>query len=200
MATMDSTKTYSHCWVLRDVQLMPRYHAKLFVVVGGIMQNRKGSIELFCKNRSNNLVREGHFGEGYLLVGAGIDLWGEAIRATNDKDEAADTAIHTFLKPLSILNGAKLGALLIEQDNAVGVVDKAEDSLALGGFLLRFGEVFGVADVGKICDVKLVIEVDAFSVHIHKSSNLLHIGLADNYKFYIHNSISNAFLTMWCIS
>ena len=197
---MDSTKTYSHCWVLRDVQLMPRYHAKLLVVVWGVVQNRKGSIELLCKNCSNNLVREGHFGEGYLLVGAGIDLWGEAIRATDDKDEAADAAIHTFLKPLSILNGAKLGALLIEQDNAVGVVDKAEDSLALGGFLLRFGEVFGVADVGKICDVKLVIEVDAFGVHIHKGSNLLHIGLADNYKFYIHNSISNAFLTMWCIS
>ena len=179
---------------------MPRYHAKLFVVVGGVVQYGKGSIELFCKNRSNNLVREGHFGEGYLLVGAGIDLWGEAIRATDDKDEAADAAIHTFLEPISILNGAKFGALLIEQDNAVGVVDKAEDSLALGGFLLRFGEVFGVADVGEICDVKLVIEVNAFGVHIHKGSNLLHIGLADNYKFYIHNSISNAFLTMWCIS
>ena len=26
---MDSTKAYSHCWVLRDVRLMPRYHDKL---------------------------------------------------------------------------------------------------------------------------------------------------------------------------
>ena len=170
---MDSTKTYSHCWVLRDVQLMPRYHAKLLVVVGRVVQNRKGSIELLGKDSTNNLVREGHFGEGYLLVGAGIDVRGEAIRATDDKDEAFDAAIHTFLEPLGVLNGAKFGALLIEQDNAVGVIYKAEDSLALGCFLLRLGEVFGVANIGYVCDIEAVIEVYALGVHIHKCADLL---------------------------
>lgn len=152
---------------------MRTFHAKLLVVVGRVVQYREGSIELFCKDRTNDLVREGHFGEGYLLVGAGIDIRGEAIRATDDKDEAFDAAIHTFLEPLGILNRAKLGALLIKQDNAVGVIYKAEDSLALGCFLLRLGEVFGVANIGYVCDIEAVIEVYALGVHIHKCADLL---------------------------
>ena len=58
-------------------------------------------------------MREGHFGEGDLLVGAGIDRLGEAVGTANNKDEAFDTAIHTLLEPLGILDGAELGALFV---------------------------------------------------------------------------------------
>lgn len=145
---------------------------KSFVVVWGVVQYGKCPIELLCKNCAYNLVREGHLGEGYLLVRASIDLGAEAVGATNDEDEAFYTAIHTFLEPVGILDRAELRALFIEQNNAVGLVEQAEDSLALGGFLLRLGEVFGVTNVGYVCDIEAVIEVYALGIHIYKRGDL----------------------------
>ena len=86
----------------------PTITIKLFVVVRGIVDNRKGSVELFGKYRSDDLVREGHLGEGYLLVGTRVDLRAKAIGATDNKDEAFNAAIHSLLEPLGILDRTKL--------------------------------------------------------------------------------------------
>ena len=86
----------------------PTITIKLFVVVRGIVDNRKGSVELLGKYRPYDLVREGHLGEGYLLVGARVDLRTKAVGATDNKDEAFNAAIHSLLEPLGILDRTKL--------------------------------------------------------------------------------------------
>ena len=40
----------------------------LFVVVGRVINNRKRSVKLFGKDGADDLMGEGHLGEGYLLV------------------------------------------------------------------------------------------------------------------------------------
>ena len=80
----------------------------LFVVVGRVINNRKRSIELLGKYGADDLVREGHLREGYLLVGARVDLGAKAIGATDNKDEAFNTTIHSLLEPLGILDRTKL--------------------------------------------------------------------------------------------
>lgn len=157
------------------------------MVVGFVLKDGEGSVELLGEDCSHYLVRKGHLRQRNLAIGALVDSIREAIRATDNKDQALDTRRHTTLQDLGELYGAVLRAVLVEEREVVGVADKAQDSLALEAFLLRLREFAGVADVGEGGDGKTHIVVYALGIHSHKGLYLLHIGFADDDKFYVHN-------------
>ena len=59
------------------------------VVVGFVVENGEGTVELLGEDEADHLVGEGHGGKGELVVGAGIDLGGESVGASDEEDEAA---------------------------------------------------------------------------------------------------------------
>ena len=51
----------------------------------------KSSVELFEKNDTHKLMREGHFREGKTVVAEGFNAFGQAVGATDNEGEVALT-------------------------------------------------------------------------------------------------------------
>lgn len=87
---------------------------RLYVVVGEIVEDGKGAIELFGKDDAHHLMGEGHLGKGYFALGKGVYLGGESIRSSDNKDKAAAHGVHALLEPLGEAYGGGLFAAFIE--------------------------------------------------------------------------------------
>lgn len=156
------------------------------MVVGLILEYCKGAVELLDKYGTNKLVRECHLRERQLTIGTCIYRIGEAIGPTYDKHQAFNARRHATLHKSRKLHGAKLLAMLIEKSYMVRVIDKAQYGLALQTLLLRLGEFLRVTHIGNRRDGEAHIVVQALSIHRNKRLDLLHVGLADNYKLAVH--------------
>ena len=138
---------------------MTRYHNKLLVVVGLILQNSKCTVELLSKDGTHYLVREGHLREREFAICSLVDSVAKAIRASDNEDKTLGARRHSALEHISKLNRAELGTMLVEEHEVVGVADELKYLLALETFLLGLREFAGVAHVSKRGYRKLYIVV-----------------------------------------
>ena len=142
------------------------------MVVGFVVEDGEGAVELLGEDEADHLVREGHGGKGELLVGSGIDLGGEAVGTTNEEDEAACDGVLLALHPLGELGAAKGLAVLIEEDEVVGGLELLEDELAFGLLLLVGGEALGIAELRDDVDVEGCVVLEAGSIIVDEGGDV----------------------------
>ena len=90
-------------------------------------------------------MREGHLRERQLAIGSLVYGIGEAIRAANDKYQTLDACRHTALQHIGKLDGTKLGTMLIEEHEMVGIGYQLQYLLTLQAFLLGLRQLACVA-------------------------------------------------------
>ena len=128
---------------------MTPYHNKLLVVVGFILQNSEGTIELLRKYSTHYLVRKCHLRERELAISTLVDSVAKAVRTANNKDKALGARRHSALEHVGKLDGAQLGTMLVEEHEVVGVADELEYLLSLETLLFSLREFTSVAHVGE---------------------------------------------------
>ena len=89
------------------------------MMVGLALDDGAGPVELFDEDETDHLMREGHLGKRYLLVGTSVDGVGETIRTADDKDKIS-SAVAFLLQPPRILDASVLASVLVEEDDSVG--------------------------------------------------------------------------------
>ena len=159
---------------------------RLYVVVGEIVEDGKGTVELLGEDDTYHLVRKGHLRKGNLSLGKGVYLGREAIGASDDKNEAAAHGVHPLLKPLGKAYGGELLATLIEQDNVIARLNELNNLLPLALLLLLLREVLHIADVGNNFQLDGGIVVGAGKIVVDSLSEIAVIGLANGYKESLH--------------
>ena len=92
----------------------------LFVVVGFVVEDGEGPVELFGEQQADHLVGEGHFGEGDFVRCRGVGFGRETVRPAGDEHQVADSGVHFSLQERSELHGAELLAMFVEKDYAIG--------------------------------------------------------------------------------
>ena len=108
----------------------------LLVVVGQMVDDGEGAVVLLDKEEAHHLVGEGHGGQGDLVVGALIDIGGEAVGASHNEDYALGRAVVLTLYIGGKVEGAAQGAALVKEHYMVGGLEPGKQGFALGGFLL----------------------------------------------------------------
>lgn len=152
----------------------------LFVVVGFVVEDGHGAVDLFDEEEADHLVGEGHFGEGEFFVGAFVDAIGEAVRSTDDEDDLAGTAVHVVLNLFGEVHGAWSFAAFVEKDDVIGGLDTFEEFVGFTFFLLGLGKVFGVLDVRNFLDLELEVVFESLEVVVDKFDDEFVVGFADN--------------------
>ena len=145
-----------------------------FVVVGFVVENGEGTVELLGEDEADHLVREGHWGKGELLVGSGIDLGREAVGASDEEDKATCEGVLLALYPLGKLDAAEGLAVLVEEDKVVSRLELLEDELAFGLFLQVGGEGLGVSELGNDGYVEGGVVLEAGGIVVDES---LYVGV-----------------------
>ena len=159
---------------------------RLYVVVGEIVEDGKGTVELLDKDNAYHLVGKGHLRKGYLALGKGVNLGGEAIGTSDDKDETAAHGVHPLLKPLRKAYGGELLATLIEQDNVIARLNELNNLLPLALLLLLLREVLHIADIGNYLQLDRGIVAGAGKVVVDRLREVAVIGLANGNKESLH--------------
>lgn len=112
----------------------------LLVVVGLIVEDGEGAVELLNKKQAYHLMRQRHLRERNLLIGTGVYRFGKAVRTSHNKKQTAGTGGHALLQPRGKIHTAAFHTALVEQDDTVARLDAAEDESTLLLFLLRDGK------------------------------------------------------------
>ena len=69
----------------------------VYVMVGKIVEDGESAVKLLGEDDAYHLVGEGHLRKGNLSLGKGVNLGGEAIGASYNKDKATAHGIHSLL-------------------------------------------------------------------------------------------------------
>ena len=158
----------------------------LFVVVGLVVENGKGPVELFGKEEADHLVGEGHLREGEGLLGLRPYRGAEAVGAADEEDYPPRGAIDACLQPGGELHGAHLPSTFVKEDKVIARLDLAEDEFALFFFLLSLGQVLRVSQVGYNLDAKIGIVRKPGGVVFQAFGKVLFRGFAHNEKNDLH--------------
>ena len=158
----------------------------LFVVIGFVVEDREGAVDLLGEDRPYDLVREGHARKRQPAVGAGVDRIREAVGSADDQHEPPHAAQHPFLEPVCELHRTHLVAALVEQDDMVAGGQLPQDRFALGRALLVLRERARVAHVGQRRDGEPAVAVHAAHVEFHERFDLLRVGFSDDQQFDVH--------------
>ena len=156
------------------------------MVIGFVVENGEGAVDLLGEDRPHDLVRKGHARKGQTGVGAFVDLLRESVRSADDQHQTFHAAVHAFLEPIGEFDRPHFVAPLVEQYDVVAVRQLAQDRFAFGRALLFDAEVLGVADVGQGGDREFAVEVYAPGVHFDQRRDLLRVGFAYDYQFDDH--------------
>ena len=156
------------------------------VVVGFVVENGEGTVELLCEDEADHLVGEGHRGKGELLVGSCIDLGREAVGAPDEEDKATCEGVLLALYPLGKLDAAEGLAVLVEENKVVSRLELLEDELAFGLLLLVGGEGLGVFQFGYGDDVKSHIVLETSGIVVDETYEMWVHGLTDQKEREFH--------------
>ena len=124
--------------------------------------------------------------KGNLSLSKGVNLGGEAIGASDDKDEATAHGIHSLLDPLGKAYGGKLLTALVEQNDVVARLNELDYLLAFAFLLLFLREVLHVADVGNYLQLDGSVMIGASEIVIYSLRKIAVIGLTNGYKESLH--------------
>ena len=95
-------------------------------MVGFPLEDGECPVKLFCKNRSNHLMRKRHFGQRKFVVAACIYFRRKAVGASYYKYDVASAADHYAAKPLRPFERAHLLSAFVQQDDVIGWLDVLE--------------------------------------------------------------------------
>ena len=158
----------------------------LVVVVGLVVEDGEGAVELFDEEEAHHLVVEGHLGEGYLVVCHVVDAGGEAEGTADDEDKAAGAGVHLLLEVLREPHGGVLFAMLVEEDDAVSTFEtfEQEDGFALFDFLGR-GALL-VFESGDDFEVEVDVVLQSFDVDVDAFLKVGNVGLGNDEELDVH--------------
>lgn len=105
------------------------------VVVGEVVKDGVGAVELLGEEEADHFVGEGHPGEGHFFVGAGIYVRREAVRTSDDEDKPLADGMLLAAEAFRKFPGGWLFAAFVKENNMVGSLQAREDCLSLGLFL-----------------------------------------------------------------
>ncbi len=87
--------------ILIPLPAAPYANFFLSIMIRLILQYSHGTVKLFGKDQSDNLMGKSHFRERNLVVGPLVYSFRKTISATNKKDKLPGTFIHLFLDEVS---------------------------------------------------------------------------------------------------
>ena len=148
------------------------------MVVRLTFYNSTCAIERLGKDKAHHLMREGHLGEGDLLVGAVVDWLREAVGTADDKDKPSGSGL-LALYPFGKLDASELLAVLIHQYHGVRRLNQFQNQFTLPFLLLLFAETLGVLEFRNRCYVEGHIVGDALGIILDARYEMLVYSLAD---------------------
>ena len=77
--------------------MVKRKTESLFVMIGFVVKDGEGSVELLDKEKTNHLMIECHGGERQFVMGGGINPGGEAKGSAYNEGEITHGGVHLFL-------------------------------------------------------------------------------------------------------
>ena len=113
---------------------------RLFVMVGFAPHDGKGSVKLLHEHQAHQLVGEGHFGEGELLVRQVIDGLGKAVGPADYEDQVPGTVGQFSFQILRPSQRGEVSAPFVEQDHPVPFPQAGEDQFPFPRFDLVAGQ------------------------------------------------------------
>ena len=165
-----------------------RTSSQLLVVVRLAFDDGAGAVDLLGEDEAYHLVREGHLGEGKLFVGTGVDGRGEAVWASDDKDESAG-GVALLLQPAGELDTAQLATMFVEQHDGIRRLNLFQDEFTLGSLLLFFRETFRVLEFGNGDQFEGHVVADSFDVVANACLEVAVGSLAYEYQQCLHTLI-----------
>ena len=149
-----------------------------------------GAIKLLYENQAHHLVRERHGRQGHPLIGTGVDVGREAIRAAYHEDEPAGSRKGGLGEELGELARRELPAALVEEDQGVRRLHLSQDLFAFGRLLLLLAHPARVLDVGDDGHLERYVVGQAGGVVGYPRLEIWRVGLADTEQDCLHSLLS----------
>lgn len=148
--------------------------------------NGKRAVKLFCKYRSNYLVRKGHVRQRQLSGGPFVHLFREAVGPANHKNDVPAATGHLFFKEGSEFKGSVLAAMLVQEYYVIRRFDGSKNLLPFLVFNLRGRHGADAFKLRNLAYGKGNIMHQAGAIKLQPFLNPWHIGLAYRKKGNLH--------------
>ena len=158
-----------------------------------VVQNSHCTVELFGEYHSYHLVRECHLAERNLLVCGSVDGRRESVRSSDNEDESLAAGIHLLFEPLCKLYASAFCSGFVEKDNIVAGLNGLQYLLAFLFFLLFFGKILRILQLGDYDHLEAHIMLDSADVFISRGYEMLVNRLSYDLKYCFHVIIKSFF-------
>ena len=158
------------------------------VVVGLVVEDGEGTVELLYEEEAYHLVVESHLREGYFVVGDGIDRRGESEGTANYEDEVACASIHLFLYVLRKAYRGVFFAVLVEEHNAVGPFQPLQQQRTLAFFYLVGRGLPLVFEGGDDLQLEVHIMFEPLNVDIDALLDIGYVSFGDDEEANVHEA------------
>ena len=157
----------------------------LLVVVRLSFYDSTCAIERLGKDKAHHLMREGHLGEGDLLVGAVVDWLRKAVGTADDKDKPSCRGL-LALYPFGKLDASEFLSMFIHQHHGIRRLEELQNHFSFPVLLLLFAETLGVLEFRNGCYIERHVMGDALSIILDARNEMLVYGLSDQNEFCLH--------------
>ena len=160
------------------------------MVVGLVVEDGEGAIELFGKEQADHLMGKRHLRQRDHFIAPFVHRRGEAVRTADDENQTAGAGSHALVEPRGKVHAATLRAVLVEQHHPVARLQTLQDEAPLLLLLLLLGERPCLTQLGDDLHPERNVVRETFAIVLEGGCKMRVGGLADNKEEDLHEDKS----------
>ena len=160
------------------------------MVVGLVVEDGEGAIELFGKEQAYHLMGERHLRKRDHFIAPFVHRRGEAVRTADNENQTAGAGSHALVEPRGKVHAATLRTVLVEQHHTVARLQTLQDEAPLLLLLLLLGERPRLTQLGDDFHPERDVVRETLAIVLEGGCKMRVGGLADNKEEDLHEDKS----------